>query len=190
MNNIFRGATRVASNIHASSLPRPTEGRPGLVVVALLFLVFTVQPLWSHGYKAADIDIGHPWSRATPEGAKVAAGYLVLNNKGGEADRLVSVTAEIAGRAEIHEMAVDQNGVMTMRPLADGLEIPAGAEVALKPGSFHIMFLDLSRGTKEGESFAGTLTFEKAGTVEVAFKVEAMGGGHGGDGGGHSGHGG
>ena len=111
----------------------------------------------------------------------MAAGYLVISNEGSTSDRLVSATGEIAGKTEIHEMAVDANGVMTMRPLADGLEIPAGGEVKLEPGSFHIMFMDLKRGAKEGETFKGTLTFEKAGTVNVEFSVDAMGGGGGHD---------
>src|SRR5690606_8907530 len=125
---------------------------------ALLFL-FAV-PASAHDYTAGDIAIGHPFSREAPAGAKVAAGYLTLKNNGTEADRLVSATAEIAGRAEIHEMAVDAKGVMTMRPV-EGVEVPAGGEVALKPGSYHLMFLDLTRLPKKDERFAGTLTFEK-----------------------------
>ena len=130
----------------------------------------------AHEFKVGDVEIVHPWSRATPEGAKVAAGYLELKNDGAEPDRLVSATGEIAGKTEIHEMAVDAGGVMTMRPVPGGLEIPAGGEVELKPGSFHIMFMDLKQGAKEGEKFKGTLTFEKAGTVEVEFAVDKMGG--------------
>lgn len=155
--------------------------------LAILFIM--PQSLAAHEFKVGGIEIIHPWSRATPEGARVAAGYVVVRNNGAEADRLVSVTGEIAGRSEIHEMAVDDKGVMTMRPLAEGIEIPAGGEVELAPRSYHIMFMDLQRAPKEGESFAGTLTFEKAGTVDVEFSVDAMGGGantHGG----HDGHGG
>jgi copper(I)-binding protein len=121
-----------------------------------------------HDFKVGDIEIGHPWSRATPEGARVAAGYVVIKNHG-------SATGEIAGRTEIHEMAVDAQGVMTMRRLAEGLEIPASGQAELKPGSLHIMFLDLQRGAKEGETFKGMLSFEKAGSVEVEYAVQAMG---------------
>ena len=90
------------------------------------------------------------------------------------ADRLVAATAEIAGRAEIHEMAV-KDGVMTMRPVTGGVPVPAGGKVALKPGSYHLMFLDLKRPLKPGEQFAGTLTFEKAGPVAVTFAVQPIG---------------
>ncbi len=148
--------------------------------------LFLAMPLASqaHEFKIGDIEIGHPWSRATPQGARVAAGYMVLTNKGTEADRLLSITSEIGSRAELHEMSVNDQGVMTMRPLTDGLEIPAGGEVTLEPGSYHIMFLGLESGLTEGETFAGTLTFETAGEVEVEYHIDAMGGGSG-----HEGHG-
>ena len=165
--------------------------RLGIAGVTLMLLFAIYQPLFAHGFKLGDLEIGHPWSRATPQGAKVAAGYLTIRNGGAAADRLVAASGEIAGKTEIHEMSVDDKGVMTMRPVTDGVEIPAGGEAALKPGSFHIMFMDLKRGVKEGERFKGTLTFEKAGTVDVEFAVEAMGGGSGGqEAGGHGGHGG
>lgn len=139
------------------------------------FFLLAAMPGQAHDYRAGEMRIGHPWSRATPPGAKVAAGYLELTNEGSESDRLISATAEISGRSEIHEMSVGADGVMTMRPLADGIDIPAGAEISLKPGGHHIMFLDLEKPLVEGERIKGTLTFEKAGTVDVEFAVEAMG---------------
>ncbi len=157
-----------------------------LAGLALAILFAMNQQVLAHGFQIGDLDIGHPWSRETPEGARVAAGYLKITNKGAEADRLVAVSGDIGGRAEIHEMSVNAQGVMTMRPVA-ALDIPAGGEVELKPGGYHIMFLDLTDAKKEGEKFAGTLTFEKAGTVDVEFVVDAMGKApaHGG----HDGHG-
>lgn len=62
---------------------------------------------------------------------------------------------------------------MKMRELADGLEIPAGETVVLAPGGFHIMFMGLKQAFVEGETVAVTLTFEKAGSVEVLLPVEA-----------------
>lgn len=177
-------AARVTLNTYPFIRFRSLEERLGIVGFALMLLFVLCQPLLAHDFKVGDIEIDHPWSRATPEGAKVAAGYVVIKNHGSAADRLVSATGEIAGRTEIHEMAVDAQGVMTMRPLGGGLEIPADGQVELKPGSFHIMFLDLQRGAKEGETFKGMLTFEKAGSVEVEYTVQAIGGEAG-----HSGHG-
>lgn len=160
----------------ARPLFRSFEERLGIVVFAAMLLFASTHALLAHGFKAGDLEIGHPWSRATPAGAKVAAGYLTLKNNGSQPDRLVSIQSNVSEKAEIHEMAVDAKGVMTMRQVTDGVEIPAGGEVALKPGSYHIMFMGLKAPVKQGEKFSGTLTFEKAGTVTVEFAVDAMGG--------------
>lgn len=124
---------------------------------------------------AGDIALERPWSRATPAGAPVGAGYVTLKNSGSAADKLVSATADVAGKVEIHEMAMD-NGVMKMRPV-DGLQIPAGKSVELKPGGYHIMFMQLKQQLKVGDTVKGVLNFEKAGAMPVEFKVEAMAGG-------------
>lgn len=139
-------------------------------------IAFLSAPVSAHEFKVGDIEIVHPWSRATPQGAKVAAGYLTIRNSGSTADRLVSVTGEIADKAEVHEMKVNESGVMKMSPLKDGLEIPAGGEVELKPGSYHIMFMQIKEPVKQDKPFSGTLTFEKAGAVSVEYSVESMGG--------------
>lgn len=185
MSATFRTAVRAASQ--PFSRLRSLEERVGIAFLALAMLFAMSHALFAHDFKAGDIQIDHPWSRATPEGARVAAGYVVLRNAGTEADRLIAATGEIAGRTEIHEMAVDDKGVMTMRPV-NGVEIPASGEASLAPGGYHIMFLDLQEARKEGDSFKGTLVFEKAGEIDVEFAVEAAGGGSGH--GGHSSHGG
>ncbi len=111
--------------------------RNAALPAAVLALALFAQAAMAHGFKIGDLEIGHPWSRATLPGAKVAAGYLTIKNNGSTPDRLIAVSAEIAGTGEIHEMSV-KDGVMTMRPLTDGLEIPAGGEVKLEPGAYHL----------------------------------------------------
>ena len=134
----------------------------------------TLSQAHAHEFKLGTLTIDHPWSRATPAGAKVAAGYLVVRNSGAEPDRLISATAEVAETAEIHEMGM-KNGIMSMRAIAEGLEVPAGSEMALKPGGYHLMLLGLKRPLHKGEKFAGTLTFEHAGTVSIEYVVEGVG---------------
>jgi hypothetical protein len=80
-----------------------------------------------------------------------------------------------AGKFEIHEMKMTA-GVMQMRPLPDGLEIKPGETVEFKPGSYHFMFTGLKQPLQQGQSVKGTLVFEKAGTIEVEYKVEPIGG--------------
>jgi periplasmic copper chaperone A len=131
----------------------------------------------AHEYKAGDLAIGHPWSRATPPGAKVAAGYLTVTNNGTEPDRLLSVASDISSKGEIHEMKVNaETNVMTMRPVDGGIEIKPGETVKLEPGGYHLMFVGLREPAVQGERFKGTLTFEKSGSVEIEYATEAVGG--------------
>jgi len=128
----------------------------------------------AHDYQLGSLHIDHPWSRATPGGAKTGGGYLKIENKGTTPDRLVSVTAPVAGLIEIHEVTT-KDGVTQMRPLENGITIPPGGSVVLAPGSFHLMMMDLKQPLKLGDKFKATLVFEKAGKIDVLFNVEAMG---------------
>jgi periplasmic copper chaperone A len=125
-------------------------------------------------FKAGDLTIDHPWSRATPAGAKVAAGYMTIVNKGTAPDRLIGGSTSAAGRLEIHEMAM-KDGVATMRPVTGGLPIEPGKTVSLAPGGYHLMFQDLKAPLKKGDKLIATLEFEKAGKVDVTLDVQAVG---------------
>lgn len=124
--------------------------------------------------KQSIVRVEQVWSRATPNGANVGAGYLRVTNTGSAPDRLLSGATDVANRIEVHEMAMD-NGVMKMRALADGLTLAPGQSVDLKPGGYHLMIMGLKQPLKEGVSFSGTLKFEKAGDVPVTFNVLGMG---------------
>lgn len=126
-------------------------------------------------YKAGSITVAQPWSRATPKGATVGGGYLRITNTGATPDRLVGGTTDVAKRFELHEMSMD-GGVMRMRALPNGIEIAPGATVELKPGGYHVMFLDLAKPLAKGDTVKAQLTFEKAGKLDVEFTVEAIGG--------------
>ncbi|WP_144377156.1 copper chaperone PCu(A)C [Mesorhizobium amorphae] len=159
----------------AFSLRSSIPARLGLVSAAFAVLLAGMPAAFAHEFKVGSLEIDHPWSRATPPGAKVAGGYLTIKNSGGEADRLVSIASDVSQKAEVHEMAV-KDGVMTMRKVDGGLEVPANGKAELAPGGYHLMFIGLNRQPKQGEKFAATLTFEKAGPVTVEFDVEAVGG--------------
>lgn len=154
---------------------RNFEERLGITVFLLALLFVSAQTVFAHEFRVGDLEIGHPWSRATPPGAKVAGGYFTVTNTGSSPDRLLSISSEISAKAELHEMGMS-DGVMTMRPVTGGLEIPAGGKVALASGDYHLMFVGLKRQPKQRETFPATLTFEKAGTVTVDFAVEGIGG--------------
>jgi copper(I)-binding protein len=140
------------------------------VLVTGLFAV----PACAEDIKAGDLVISHAWSRATPNGAKIAGGYLTIENKGAAPDKLIGGSGDIAGKVEVHEMAVN-NGVMTMRPLDNGLAIEPGKTVKLAPGGYHLMMFDLKGPLKQGEKVPVTLEFEKAGKVNLSLDVQGVG---------------
>src|SRR5246127_304513 len=124
--------------------------------------------------KAGDLVISQAWARATPGGAKIGGGYLTIENKGSAPDKLVGVSADVAGKVEVHEMAMN-DGVMKMRPLESGLAIDPGKTVKLAPGGYHLMMMDLKNPLKQGDKVPVTLQFEKAGKVSVSPDVQAVG---------------
>lgn len=130
-------------------------------------------------FKIGTLVVDGPWTRATPSGAKVAAGYLKITNSGSEADRLIGGSLAVARSGEVHEMTMT-DGVMKMRKLDAGLEIKPGQSVDLAPGGNHVMFTGLREGLKDGQTIKGTLMFEKAGTLEVEFRVAPVGAASGG----------
>jgi copper(I)-binding protein len=122
------------------------------------------------GVTVGDLEITGAFTRATLPNAPVGGGYLTITNNGAADDRLVSVSTPLAGTSQIHEMKMEGD-VMKMNELPDGLAIPAGESVSLAPGGYHLMFMGLTGPFVEGQSIAVTLTFEKAGTVEVQLPV-------------------
>jgi periplasmic copper chaperone A len=137
-----------------------------LIAAVMVVSAFTSQ---AHSFKVGSIDIGHPWARPTAAGQKVGGGYLKLTNTG-TADRLISVSSEVSDSVELHTMSME-GAVMRMRQV-QGIDLPAGQTVELKPGGLHIMFMGLKAPLKEGSKFPVKLKFEKAGEVVVQVKVE------------------
>ncbi|MEM1341123.1 MAG: copper chaperone PCu(A)C [Pseudomonadota bacterium] len=141
----------------------------------------------AHEYTVGDLEVIHPMAFETAETARVGAGYLEIVNSGDSADRLVEVRADIP-RIELHTVE-DNDGVVKMVEMEDGIEVPAGETVSLEPGGLHIMFMGLEGALVAGSEVPATLVFEEAGEVEVVFKIEERDGsvkGH--DHGNHSDH--
>ena len=118
---------------------------------------------------ARPLAIEDPWARPTPPAARTGAGYLTVRSAG-PADRLVGAASPVAERVEVHEMSMD-GGIMRMRPLPEGVAVPAGGAVTLRPGGVHLMFMGLKAPLKEGETVPVTLRFQRAGEVAVGLKV-------------------
>lgn len=148
--------------------------------LAAALTAFATAPAFAQDVMVGTLKISTPWSRATPKGASVGGGYFKITNTGTTVDRLIGGTSDAAPRFEIHEMAV-VDGIMKMRELPKGIEIKPGETVEFKPGGYHVMFVGLNKQLAQGQQVKATLQFEKAGKVDVAFKIEGIGaqtGGH------------
>lgn len=145
-----------------------------LAPLAGLTLMALAAPVLAHSFTVGKIAIGHPWTRETAATQSVGGGFLTIRNNGKMADRLVSASSPSAAEVQIHTMSMD-GGVMKMRQLKDGIAIPAGASIELKPGGQHIMFIGLKKPFKQGTKIPATLKFARAGSVQVSFAVQPVG---------------
>ncbi|KQZ76631.1 hypothetical protein ASE06_06370 [Sphingopyxis sp. Root214] len=143
-----------------------------LAAIALLSAAAT--PLLAQSVTAGKLVIDQAWSRQTAPTQKVGGGFLSITNKGKTADRLVSATSPVATEVQLHTMSMD-GGVMRMRQMKDGIAIPAGKTVELKPGGLHVMFIGLKRPLAVGDSVPVKLRFARQGEVQVRFKVQPVG---------------
>lgn len=128
-------------------------------------------PAAAHDFKLDAITIAHPWARATP--VKVTAAFFTLRNDGKTTIRLVSITSPVAGRVEIHTSEM-KDGVARMRKV-EGITVPPGKSVTLKPGGFHVMLMGLKYPVRKGGKIPMTLHFAKAGHVTVRADVAGPG---------------
>jgi copper(I)-binding protein len=147
--------------------------------------------LWAqaqaHDYRKGDLHIDHPWARPTPPTAQNAALYMEIRNSGAQPDILAGVKTTLAATAEMHA-TLDEDGVMKMRRVENGVEVPAGGSVKFEPAGFHVMLIGLKEPLKEGARHPVTLVFQKAGEIAVEIAVEkgvASGGHHTSEGGHH-----
>lgn len=149
--------------------------------ILLSLCLLMLAPLsMAHPVKAGTISIDAVWARPTAAQIANGAAYLTLVNHGTRADRLLSATTGVAAETQIHHTSMD-NGVMRMRQVTDGVELPAGKTVAFAPGGLHIMLMGLKAPLKAGDHFPLTLQFARAGKAEVQVTVQ--------DGEGHDMHG-
>ncbi len=124
-------------------------------------------------FTVGDLELAGGFTRATLPNAPVGGGFLTITNHGTADDRLLSASSPIAADTQIHEMKMEGD-VMKMTELPDGLLIPAGETVTLSPGGFHLMFMSLNQALVEGTEVPVTLTFEHAGTIDIALGVAGI----------------
>lgn len=121
---------------------------------------------------AAGIEVSDPYARSASAMAVTGAAFMVIQNAGGEADRLIGASSDVAEKVELHTHREDANGVMRMVHVEEGFELPADGEIVMERGGHHVMFMGLKEPMKQGDMIDLTLTFEKAGDVAVQVPVD------------------
>lgn len=147
--------------------------RAGLLA-CLATALLPASPSSAHDFRAGDLVINHPWSRAVGARAPTAAGYMSIVNRGSAPDRLISAETPMAESVEAHEMSMT-DGVMRMRPMPEGIPLPPGGTAWLRPGGMHLMLVGPTRAFVPGERVPLTLRFERAGAVTVELEVATAG---------------
>ena len=147
--------------------------RASTVLMSFLLALAINGQVHAQAPDAKSIVVDHPWARATPAGAKTGAAYMTLVNNGGSGDRLLAAKTPAADSVQFHSVS-EENGVSRMREMR-AVEVPPGGKVTFSPGSMHIMVVGLKQPLKEGQTFPLSLTFEKAGKVEVTVSIAKVG---------------
>lgn len=136
-----------------------------VTVLSLIFLVGCVRP------EAEAIVVTNAWGPEPPPVAQNGIFYMDIANNTSGSERLLNVNADVCGATELHESFDKGDGLMGMRPLADGVEIPAKESVSFAVGGMHIMCLDKEDSYKVGDTIPLLLTFSKAGTIVVHAEI-------------------
>jgi periplasmic copper chaperone A len=136
----------------------------------LLPILLAAVSAGARGADAGTIAIAQPVARLAHPAAKTGAGFMVISNRGPQADHLLAVETTAATRADLHG-TISDHGVMRMRLAAGGVPIPAGGRVVFAPGGLHVMFIGLKGPFPFGSAIPARLRFARAGTVDVRFKV-------------------
>jgi copper(I)-binding protein len=140
----------------------------GFVLAALL----SQSTAFAHGYSKGELSVRHPWTRATPPGTTVGAGYLEIRNSGTEPDRLIGASTPAAKRVELHVL-IREGDIVRMSEVKS-LEVPARQRLILRPNVSHLMIVGLGKPLVKGARVPLTLRFEKAGELQIELEVQAL----------------
>jgi copper(I)-binding protein len=114
---------------------------------------------------AGDIIVIDPYVRMVPQGVPTTAAFMTLKNTGTADRKLLRIDSSAAKTVELH-YHLNDNGVMKMRQVRE-IQIKAGGQTELKPGSYHVMMIDLKQALQEGEKIPLTLSFEDGSSEKI-----------------------
>lgn len=123
---------------------------------------------------ASTVAFNDPWASSADTG--MAAVFGTFNNSGSRDAVIIAGESPAAARVEIHEVAPDAGGSMTMRPKEGGITVPAGGATELAPGGDHLMLMELTRPLAAGADVSLTVTFEDGSTLPITAQIRDFAG--------------
>jgi periplasmic copper chaperone A len=122
-------------------------------------------------HNIGDLVVSKAFVRPTTKDGMSSAGYMTLTNNGDVDDTLINIHLDSASTVEIHETKIDDNGVMSMKPITDGIVIPAKQSVDFKPRGLHFMLIDIKYPLVKGTQIPVTLNFKHSGTQKININI-------------------
>jgi copper(I)-binding protein len=120
---------------------------------------------------AQNVTVTDAWARATVQGQKATGAFMKITAK--DNAKLVGASSPVAGVVEVHEMKMDKD-IMKMVALPNGLDLPAGKAVELKPGGYHVMLMDLKAPLAKDTTIPLTLTVQDAKGVKSTVELNLL----------------
>lgn len=120
--------------------------------------------------QAESLQVQEAWARPAPAGSNGGV-FFVVKNPTGQPDRLLLASAPVAETTELHLSMMHHDGTMSMQP-QEAIDVPARSTVKFEPGGFHVMLIGLKQELKPGDKFLLTLSFERAGEIQVEVTVK------------------
>ena len=136
----------------------------------LLILIFSSSESISDTITFKGLILSNFWIKNVIANSKTTSGYIKIENKNEKNERLISVESNFSKRTELHYMNI-KNDIMIMKHLEDGVLIKSKSQINLKPGSFHIMFIDLTKSFNKTSNQKVKFNFENAGSIIINMPI-------------------
>ena len=146
------------------------SSRHSLNILFLFIFILSTSQSFSETISFKGLVLSNFWIKNVIANSKTTSGYIKIENKNEKNERLISVESNFSKRTELHYMNI-KNDIMIMKHLEDGVLIKSKSQIYLKPTSFHIMFIDLSKSFNKTSNQKVKFNFENAGSIIINMPI-------------------
>ena len=146
------------------------SSRHSLNILFLFIFILSTSQSFSETISFKGLVLSNFWIKNVIANSKTTSGYIKIENKNEKNERLISVESNFSKRTELHYMNI-KNDIMIMKHLEDGVLIKSKSQIYLKPTSFHIMFIDLTKSFNKTSNQKVKFNFENAGSIIINMPI-------------------